>query len=102
MTACLSALRGLLAPALFATILTLPATIAAPALADEHEDPEELARQGMEQMLRAIELMIEMIPQYDVPIVNENGDIIIKRRNPPAQRDDDGEAEDAEPEESQT
>ena len=53
-----------------------------PVLAAEEEDPAELARQGMERMLRAIELMIEMIPQYEMPEVLENGDIIIRRRNP--------------------
>ena len=49
----------------------------------EEEDPKELARQGMERMLRAIELMIEMIPQYEMPEVLENGDIIIRRKRPP-------------------
>ena len=46
----------------------------------EQEDPAELARQGMERMLRALNLMIEMIPQYELPEVLENGDIIIRRK----------------------
>ena len=46
----------------------------------EEEDPAELARQGMERMLRALNLMIEMIPQYEMPQVLENGDIIIRRK----------------------
>jgi hypothetical protein len=54
----------------------------------EEEDPKELARQGMERMLRAIELMIEMIPQYEMPEVLENGDIIIRRKNPPKDIDE--------------
>ena len=53
-----------------------------PAVAAEEETPSELAREGMERMLRAIELMIEMIPQYELPEVLENGDIIIRRKNP--------------------
>ena len=56
--------------------------------ADEEEDPKELAREGMERMLRAIELMIEMIPQYELPEVQENGDIIIRRKNPPGNGDE--------------
>ncbi len=44
------------------------------------EDPEELMREGVERMLRAIELMIEMIPQYEPPEVTEDGDIIIRRK----------------------
>ena len=61
-----------------------------PALAAEaeEEDPKELAREGMERMLRAIELMIEMIPQYELPEVLENGDIIIRRKNPPETGDE--------------
>ena len=32
--------------------------------------------------MRAIELMLEMIPQYEAPEVLPNGDIIIRRKNP--------------------
>jgi len=42
--------------------------------------PEELAREGMERMLRALELFIEMIPQYEMPEVTDDGDIIIRRK----------------------
>ncbi|MDH3596514.1 MAG: hypothetical protein OEU09_14270 [Rhodospirillales bacterium] len=44
------------------------------------ETPEELAREGMERMLRALELFIEMIPQYEMPEVTDDGDIIIRRK----------------------
>jgi len=57
------------------------------------EEPGELAREGMERMLRAIELMIEMIPQYELPEVMENGDIIIRRKNPPSKDDVEEEPE---------
>jgi hypothetical protein len=56
-----------------------------PALAvDEppEETPEELAREGMERILKALELFIEMIPQYEMPEVTEEGDIIIRRKRP--------------------
>ncbi|MEM7171970.1 MAG: hypothetical protein AAF530_17510 [Pseudomonadota bacterium] len=58
---------------------------ASPALAQsaDQEDPSELAKEGLDRMLRAIELMIEMIPQYDLPEVLPNGDILIRRINPP-------------------
>ncbi len=64
----------------------------------EEEDPKELAREGMERMLRAIELMIEMIPQYEMPEVLENGDIIIRRKNPP----ENGDEEEPEMDETRT
>jgi hypothetical protein len=69
-----------LAAAVIAAFATLAGPL--PAAAAEEETPSELAREGMERMLRAIELMIEMIPQYEVPEVLENGDIIIRRKNP--------------------
>ena len=94
-------LRRLALPALVALALALQPALAGPARAtdSDQEDPKELAREGMERMLRAIELMIEMIPQYDMPEVNEDGDIIIRRRNPP--RHDDS-SDDEEPDETKT
>ena len=42
------------------------------------------------------EMMMQAIPQYEMPEVLENGDIIIRRRNPeqpePPQRPEDGTA----------
>ena len=61
--------------------------------AGEEESPSELARQGMERLLRAIELMLEMIPQYEAPEVLENGDIIIRRKNPPPPKDESEESD---------
>ena len=54
-----------------------------PVLADapsDRERAEEMARGAIEQLLRALELMIESIPQYELPEVNEDGDIIIRRK----------------------
>jgi hypothetical protein len=66
---------------LFVFAVALLLILGAPqARAAEEETPSELAREGMERMLRAIELMIEMIPQYEMPEVLENGDIIIRRK----------------------
>jgi len=52
------------------------------------EQASELARQGMEKLMQALQLMITHIPQYEAPIVNEHGDIIIKRKNPQKPRPD--------------
>lgn len=49
----------------------------------ERERAEEMARQGMERILRALNLLMDSIPQYELPEVNEKGDIIIRRKNPP-------------------
>lgn len=44
--------------------------------------PGDLAREGLEQMMRALRLLVESIPQYELPEVLENGDIIIRRKHP--------------------
>lgn len=50
--------------------------------------PEELAREGLESMLRALSLLVDSIPQYELPEILDNGDIIIRRKRgsgePPA------------------
>ena len=65
-----------------ALALALIVCFAPPALAAEEEDraPAEMAREGIERFMRALEMFIEAIPQYEAPIINENGDIIIRRK----------------------
>jgi len=55
-----------------------PAALAAEQERDE--TPEQLMREGMERMLRAMELLIEMVPQYEPPELTPEGDIIIRRK----------------------
>ncbi len=57
----------------------VPATLRA-AEGDERGRAEEMARRAMEQLMRALELMIDSIPQYEMPEIEENGDIIIRRK----------------------
>ena len=59
----------------------------------ESEDPGELARDGIERLMRALEAFIHMIPQYEMPEINEDGDIIIRRKRDevPSPRPDDDE-----------
>lgn len=52
-------------------------------LAAQHDEPsraEDMAREAIEQLMRALELMIDSIPQYELPEIDENGDIIIRRK----------------------
>jgi len=65
-------------------VLTPPAAQAqenAPGTAPQNS-PGEMAREGLEQMLRALRLLVERIPQYELPEVLDNGDIIIRRKHP--------------------
>jgi len=53
----------------------------------DNQAPGDMAREGLEQMMRALRLLVESIPQYELPEVLDNGDIIIRRKRggaPPA------------------
>jgi hypothetical protein len=76
--------------------LSAALAVATPAVADEPpaaEGPGELARDGIERLMQALEAFIDMIPQYEMPEINENGDIIIRRKREasPAPQDDEEE-----------
>jgi len=69
---------------LAASMIALMALTAAPAWAEprQDKDPHAMASDGIQSLLKAMEMMLLAIPQYDTPYVNENGDIIIQRKNP--------------------
>ena len=72
--------RAVLA-AIFAIVLVLGGPL--PSYADDQspqEEPEELMREGVDRLMRALDALIGMIPQYELPEMNENGDIIIRRK----------------------
>lgn len=71
-----------------AVLLTMTAT-AVPAFAetpqaDEARRPGQIAREGVDNLLRAFDRLVAAIPQYALPEVTERGDIVIRRKNPPA------------------
>jgi hypothetical protein len=74
------------------SLIALPvlAALALPAAAAEPEDketPSELMTDAMSKMVRALELFIQAIPQYEKPEITEDGDIIIRRKHPDAEPD---------------
>ena len=64
------------------TFLTGAVVSTAPSAAqrDDRAAAEDMAREAIEQLMRALELMIQSIPQYEMPEIEENGDIIIRRK----------------------
>ncbi len=71
-----------LAPVVFFT-LALAVSPGQAVFAQDREDPgraEDMAREGVERIMRALELFMDSIPQYELPEINEHGDIIIKRK----------------------
>ena len=70
--------------ALAAAVLAVTLAAAAPSVAQtEDQPPEELAIEGIERLMQALEAFIHSIPQYEAPVINEDGDIIIRRKRPP-------------------
>ncbi|MEO3431008.1 hypothetical protein AAFN88_19295 [Pelagibius sp. CAU 1746] len=73
------------AAVLGAALLVTPPLAQAEDLRQEEspkDTPGEMAREGLEQMMQALRLLVESIPQYELPEVLENGDIIIRRKHP--------------------
>lgn len=71
-------------------VIALGAVLAAtpPTSAQEEGEtsPGELTAEAIERLLRALDMVIGSIPQYEAPFVNENGDIIIRRKHPERER----------------
>lgn len=44
---------------------------------------EKAMRETSDKVMKSLKDMFESIPQYEMPQVNEHGDIIIRRKNPP-------------------
>ena len=74
-----------------ATALVVFMAFGAPAFADSHgkpkpETPSEMIGEATRTILKAFELMMRSIPQDEVPEILENGDIIIRRKRPDAEK----------------
>ena len=41
-----------------------------------------MAQEGAQKLMLALELMLQAIPQYALPEILDNGDIIIRRKRP--------------------
>jgi len=63
------------------TIGTGAATTLRAAQHDDRGRAGDMAREAIEQLMRALELMLGSIPQYELPEIMENGDIIIRRKH---------------------
>ena len=50
--------------------------------ADEKKSPEVMIEEGAKMIFEALDLVLKAIPQYEAPEILENGDIIIRRKNP--------------------
>jgi hypothetical protein len=73
-----------------ATALTLALAVQ-PAAAQDNESeggPGEMAREGVEQLMNAIETFVHSLPMYGAPRIDEEGNIVIPRldKDEPSER----------------
>ncbi|MGH6882961.1 MAG: hypothetical protein ACREFM_18710 [Hypericibacter sp.] len=45
------------------------------------QSPDELAIEGVNRLMQALQLFIQQLPEYEAPVIDENGDIVIRRRH---------------------
>jgi hypothetical protein len=69
--------------ALFLAALLAVASPPARAQADASVPPETLAREAVETLLKALRAAIAGLPQYAAPEIDADGNITIRRLNPP-------------------
>jgi hypothetical protein len=52
------------------------------------DSPEAIARDGIAKLLQALKLFVDNMPQYAAPEIDAQGNIVIRRLNPPTARRD--------------
>ena len=53
-----------------------------PGFTQDMQRAAELMRQGLDKALGSVETLLRAVPRYELPQVNEHGDIIIRRKRP--------------------
>jgi hypothetical protein len=72
---------------IFALTAGFPGVAAAEPATDWQRAMDEAAaklRQELDKALGSAQDLLRSVPQYELPQINENGDIIIRRKRPPA------------------
>ncbi len=81
-------------------VLSLPALAADPAPPEDsrqkQEQARELALEATQKLMMALELLIQSLPQYGMPRIDEDGNIVIPRL-PPKTEEAEPEGEGGEP-----
>ncbi len=72
--------------ALAALVVLIPAAVRADDPPRPGEAPtaraEQLLREATEGLMRALETLLLALPQYEMPEITDDGDIIIRRKRP--------------------
>lgn len=69
------------APATLAALLLAASPAPAAEEGGSGGEPGEMAREGVEQIMNALETFLSQIPRYGTPYVDDEGNIVIPRLN---------------------
>ena len=72
-----------LVAALMAQPLQARAQGSGPGTGLDEQTPKELLEGAARMMMEALELMIKTVPQYEAPVILDNGAILIRRKRAP-------------------
>lgn len=75
-------MRGWAAALLACGMAVAPVADAVAGEQEPGQTPRELLDDATEKMMQALRLMLMAVPQYALPEINDNGDIIIRRIRP--------------------
>jgi hypothetical protein len=50
--------------------------------ATEMREAGDMIRRGLEKMLETIDSTLQALPRYEMPTIDDNGDIVIRRKHP--------------------
>jgi hypothetical protein len=73
---------ALLAPALLLALAAPLSPVMAQAEENKSESLEETARSAIQSLMEVMQAVIDKIPMYEAPVILENGDILIRRKQP--------------------
>ncbi len=59
-------------------------------LEQQLREAETLLRQGLDRMTGAVDTLLQAMPQYELPRLNDDGDIIIRRKRPAPKAEEGG------------
>jgi hypothetical protein len=67
-------------------VLASPLTAQTPPPPPQADSPEAIAREGLAKLLQALKLFVDNLPNYAAPEIDAEGNIVIRRLNPPSAR----------------
>lgn len=65
-----------------ALLAALPARAAEPNSGPAWDKSQDMLEEGARRVMGALELLLQAIPQYAMPEILPNGDILIRRKHP--------------------